>query len=90
MTARERFLIAGGARRPSAVSCHAKDHHKRVAQMVGYALTAGDAAAWGGFSVVISVRLAPIQVASIAFAAMRALEPTERESVFAAAQWGVA
>lgn len=73
----------------NAMSRHAKVRHKRVARMLGYALTAGDPVAWGGLSVVIGVRLTPVEVASIAFAALRALEPAEREAVYTAAHWGV-
>lgn len=73
----------------NAMSRHAKDRHKRVARMVGYALTAGDPATWGGLSSVVAIRLTPLEIASLAFAALRALEPHEREAVHNAAQWGV-
>lgn len=76
--------------RANAMSRYAKARHKRVARMVGYCLTAGDPQTWGGLSAVITVRLTPLEVASLAFAALRALEPAERELVLSAAQWGQA
>lgn len=74
----------------NAMSRHAQDRHKRVARMLGYCLTADDPRTWGGLSNVITVRLTPLEIASLAFAALRALEPAERQMVHAAAQWEVA
>jgi hypothetical protein len=72
----------------SAMSRFAKDRHKRAARIVGYALTADDPAIWGHTSWLLGHRLSTMELASLAYAAMRALDPEAREMVFNAAQWG--
>ena len=73
---------------PSAMSQFAKDGHKRAARMLGYALTLDSADLWHGASAVWAARLTTNELASIAFAALRALEPDDRELTFNAAHWG--
>ena len=75
---------------PSAMSQFAKDGHKRVCRMLGYALTLNDPITWQQTSAVLAHRLTSMELASVAFAALSALEPDTREAVFEAAQWGVA
>lgn len=84
------FKVAASPPRRNTMSRHAKDRHKRIARMLGYALTANDPRTWGGLSIVIAARLTPLEAASIAFAALRALTPAEQELVFEAAQAEVA
>lgn len=84
------FKVAASPPRRNAMSRHAKDRHKRIARMVGYCLAADDPVTWGGLSTVITVRLTPLEAASLAFAALRALTPAEQELVFEAAQAGEA
>jgi hypothetical protein len=71
--------------RRSAMSLHAKDRHKRAARIVGYALTADDPAIWWKTAAVLALRLTTLELASVAFAALRALDPEAREMVFNAA-----
>jgi len=69
----------------SAMSLHAKDRHKRAARIVGYALTADDPAIWWKTAAVLALCLTTLELASVAFAALRALNPEVREMVFHAA-----
>ena len=70
------------------MSLYAKDRHKRAARIVGYALTADDPAIWVQTAWLLGHRLSTMELASLAYAAMRALDPEAREMVFNAAQWG--
>ncbi|KPQ07463.1 MAG: hypothetical protein HLUCCA12_06500 [Rhodobacteraceae bacterium HLUCCA12] len=56
--------------------------------MLAYSLFLDDALHWHALSVVFLARLTNREVLSIAFAALRALEPEAREMVFGAAHWG--
>jgi hypothetical protein len=75
--------------RRNAMSMYAQDRHKRAARMVGFALTADDPAIWGQTAAILAHRLTIRETASLAFAALRALEPEARESVIDAAHWGI-
>lgn len=72
----------------SAMYLYAKDRHKRAARMLGYALTADVPDLWDGLAVVLSARLTETEIASIAFAALSALDPPSRVMTFNAAHWG--
>lgn len=72
----------------TALSKFAKDRHKRACRMVGYALTADDPAIWHQTAAILAHRLSTRELASVAYAALRALDPEAREMVFGAAQWG--
>jgi hypothetical protein len=74
----------------SAMSLYAKDGHKRACRMIGFALTLGDPAMWDQTAAVLSHRLTRKERASLAFTALSALEPDDREAVYEAAQWGLA
>ncbi|MES2665413.1 MAG: hypothetical protein V4712_04885 [Pseudomonadota bacterium] len=67
---------------------YAHDRHKRAARMLGFALTAGTPDLWHGTITVWTARLTTAELASIAYAALRALEPADREMTFNAAHWG--
>lgn len=75
---------------PSAMSLYAKDAHKRACRMIGYALTLNDPLMWNQTAAILGHRLTSMELASLAYAAMSALQADEREAVFWAAQWGVA
>lgn len=68
----------------------AQDRHRRAARTLGFALVANDADTWAGAGVVWAARLSRFELASIAYTALRALDPGDREAVFAAAHRGVA
>jgi hypothetical protein len=87
----DRAIIGGHYQKPrvNAMSKYAQDRHKRAARMVGFALTADDPAIWGQTAAILAHRLTIKETASLAFAALRALEPEARESVIDAAHWGI-
>ncbi len=64
---------------------YALDRHKRVARMVGYALTADDPGIWNDTAFVLSRRLTQLELASMAYAALSALDPDARLPVFKSA-----
>ncbi len=72
----------------NAMSKYAKDRHKRAARMLGYALTIGTPDAWNTAGFVFGARLTTAELASIAYSALRALDPDDREMTFNAAHWG--
>jgi hypothetical protein len=72
----------------SAMSLYAKDRHKRACRMLVYALTADDPVIWVQTAWLLGHRLPTMELASLAYAVMRALDPEAREMVFNAAQWG--
>jgi hypothetical protein len=73
----------------SAMSLYGKDRHKRAAKMLGYALTLDDdPTIWTTTSAIWARRLTSTEFASIAYAALSALEPADREMTFNAAHWG--
>lgn len=74
--------------RRSPMSLYGKDSHKRVCRMVGYALTLDDAEAWRQTSAILAHHLTSLELASVAWAALSAMEPEAREAVYDAAQWG--
>ena len=74
----------------SAMSLYAKDRHKRVCRMLGYALTLDDPVAWNQTAAILGHRLTNMELASVAYVALSALEPESREAVYDAAQWGIA
>lgn len=76
-----------GAR--AAMRDYALEDHKRAARMLGYVLLADSPDAWNGFSVVLQARLTVEERGKLAFAALRALDPDQRELVMRAAQLGV-
>lgn len=76
-----------GARR--AMQDHAEGRHKRAARMLGYTLLSDTPDAWNGLSVVLQSRLTVEERGKLAFAALRALDPDQRELVMRAAQLGV-
>ena len=73
--------------RRNAMSMYGKDRHKRACRMLGYALTLGDAPTWVQAGAVWQMRLTEEELASVAFAALQALEPDTRLAVFGAAHW---
>ena len=77
-----------GYRKPgrNAMSLYAKDRHKRATKMLGYALTDPDT--WAAAGAVWAVRLTTNELASLAYTALRALEPEARAMTFNAAHWG--
>ena len=77
-----------GYRKPgrSAMSLYAKDRHKRAAKVLAYALTDPDT--WAAAGAVWAVRLTTNELASLAYTALRALEPEARAMTFNAAHWG--
>lgn len=79
-----------GYRKPgaNAMSKYAHDPHKRAARMLGYALTIGKPDAWHGLGAVWGARLTTAELASIAYVALSALDPEDREEAFRAAHWG--
>jgi len=74
----------------NAMSLYAKDRHKRAAKMLAYALTLDDPVAWNQTAAILGHRLTNMELASVAYAALSALEPESREAVYDAAQWGIA
>ncbi len=72
----------------SAMARYAQDRHKRAARTLGYALTADAPDVWGQASAIFSARLTRLELAALAFAALRALDGEAREMVFEAAYWG--
>ncbi|WP_290689426.1 hypothetical protein [Haematobacter sp. UBA3484] len=72
----------------SAMARYAQDRHKRAARILGYALTADAPDVWGQASVIFSARLTEMELASLAFAALRALDEGARELVCEAAAVG--
>ncbi|MCF7777313.1 hypothetical protein GLP59_06550 [Sulfitobacter sp. M220] len=61
-----------------------KPEHKRMARVIGYTLTLGDADAWAGFTTVAQTRLTNKERAALAWAALRALDtPAQAETVAA-------
>lgn len=67
---------------------HAKDRHKRAAKALGFALTLDDPRGWSEAGVILGLRLTRKELASLAFATLRALDAEAREMVFDAAFWG--
>lgn len=66
----------------------ARPAHKRAARTLGYALTSDSPEAWHGLAFVLGARLSVAERGKLAFAALRSLEPDEREVTFQAAQFG--
>ncbi|SLN70905.1 hypothetical protein [Roseisalinus antarcticus] len=67
-----------------------KSEHKRMARVIGYTLTLGDADAWAGFTTVARVRLTIEERAALAWAALRALDTPEQAEMVADAVLAVA
>ena len=76
--------------RGNAMSLYAQDGHKRACRMLGYALTINEPTIWGQTATILAYRLTAMELVALAFTALSALEPADREAVFDAAQWGVA
>lgn len=75
----------------NAMSLYAKDAHKAVARMVGYALTLGDSDSYLALSDVLALRLTDQERAGLAYAALRALDTDNAENIAAAVLgWEVA
>lgn len=68
-------------RTSNAMSLFAKRGHKRVAKVVGYALTLGTADAWADASAIFAARLSDRERAGLAWAALRSLDPAHAEDV---------
>jgi hypothetical protein len=66
----------------------ALDRHKRAARAVGYALTANLPVLWHDLSLIFIARLTGVERAALAFAALRSLDPEDRERIFEAAHRG--
>jgi hypothetical protein len=60
--------------RRNSMSLYAKDGHKRVATMLGYALTLGTEDAWWGLVPVLTARLTEAERVSLAFMALNSLD----------------
>jgi len=73
----------------SGLSQLMKPEHKRMARMLGYALTLGNADAWSGFGYVAATRLTDTERAALAFSALSSLDP-EQATMTAAASIGAA
>lgn len=71
-----------------AMARYAKDRHKRAAKVLGYALTLDEPRAWNEAGSILALRLTRQELASLAFATLRALDAEAREMVFDAAYWG--
>lgn len=63
------------------------EQRQRAARLIGFALIAEDPGLWGSVAAVLGLRLDPLDLAALAFAALRALEPDQRAAVYHAAQW---
>ena len=70
------------------MSLYAEKAHKRIARMVGYALTLGTYEAWAGASVVIRAHLTAEERAALAWSALNALDTHEAELVLDALRKG--
>ena len=57
--------------------------------MLGCALIIGTPDAWRDTGLIWGARLTTPELASIAFVALAALDPDDRERTFSAAHWGV-
>ena len=56
------------------MSLYAKDAHKRVSKMVGYALTLGTEDAWHGAAYVFAARLTEAERTALAYAVLQSLD----------------
>ena len=63
------------------MALYAKPAHKKVARVVGYALTLGSADAWANAVAIFAARLTEAERAGLAWAALRSLPPAEAEDV---------
>ena len=68
-----------------ALSLYVTDYHFRACKMVVHAMTADDPTIWTKTAAVLAHRLTTRELAFLAFAALRALEPEVREAVCDAA-----
>lgn len=66
---------------------HAKDRHKRAAKALGYALTLDEPRGWSEAGLILAARLTRLELASLAFASLRALCPEDRAMIASAADW---
>ncbi|MFN4158604.1 MAG: hypothetical protein ACK4GO_09400 [Gemmobacter sp.] len=71
------------------MSLYSQDRHKRAAKMLGFALTADDAAIWNDAGIVWATRLTTPELMALAFTVLSQLEPEAREMAFEAAHWGI-
>lgn len=84
MTAHHSDLIAAARAtasdlpRRGALAKFAQDRHKRAARMAMFALVADDPVIWNQTAAILSHRLTERETASLAFAALRALDPEAR------------
>lgn len=67
----------------------AKDGHLRASRMLAYALTLIDAVTWSQTAAIFALRLTKLELVSVAFAALSALDPSDRQAVFEDALWEV-
>lgn len=74
--------------RRSAMTLYAKNAYKRVCKMFGYALTLDDPQTWHQTAAIFNHWLTRRELVALAWAALSALEPQDRQDVFQAAHWG--
>ena len=72
----------------NAMSLYAKDRHKRVCRMLGYALTLDEPDIWQAMGMVFLKRLTGLEIASIAYLALDLMTPQDRELVLEAVEVG--
>ena len=70
------------------MSLYAKDRHKRVCRMLGYALTLDEPDIWQAMGMVFLKRLTGLEIASIAYLALDLMTPQDRELVLEAVEVG--
>ncbi len=75
-------------RRRSAMSMFAKDNHKRIAKVLGFALTLGTESAWHGLTIILMARLSEAERASLAFASLNSLSEKHAYMTASAALFG--
>ncbi|MDO9527088.1 MAG: hypothetical protein Q7J57_16370 [Gemmobacter sp.] len=71
------------------MSLYSNDRHKRATRLLGFAQTAGAPDLWHTARRGLTTCLTTAEASSIAFAALLALDPADREMTFNAAHWGV-
>lgn len=87
MTHHNQRVFAAKPRR-SLLSKYVKPNHKRVARMLGFALTLDSSDCWWGFAQVIAARLTPTERSALAFMALSSLNSEDAALVADAAMFG--
>jgi hypothetical protein len=70
------------------MSLYAKDSHKRIAKVLGFALTLGTESAWHGLTIILMARLTDAERASLAFATLNSLSEKHAYMTASAALFG--